>query len=341
MKVFILEAMKKYLRLLVGHSRILKLLRPDQRGRLFIFNYHRVRQNGKEILFDEGVFGPDEARFRQELHWIKNETHILNEVELLDILNSKKPMNKIYSMVTFDDGYRDNFDVAFPILSELGIPATFFIPTWHLSERKLGWWDVVAYLIKRTHKAKFSFRDRTYELADQTQAITQLLTHLKNIESTRVDGFLQSLSEALDVPLPSQELQSNELMTWDQLRIMRDQGMSIGSHSHLHVILSKQSIYESKLQLQLSKEILERQLGAPVHTLAYPVGGYSHFDYETKRIARELGFKLGFSYLTGINRLGQIDPFNVKRIGIQPQWPNLDYLLAFPHRAFPEQAENI
>jgi peptidoglycan/xylan/chitin deacetylase (PgdA/CDA1 family) len=83
-------------------------------------------------IFDENLFGPDIKRFRQEMEWIKKETKILSEDDLIDIIYHNKKFNQMCSMVTFDDGYRDNYDLAFPILKELKIPAMFFIPTYHL-----------------------------------------------------------------------------------------------------------------------------------------------------------------------------------------------------------------
>ncbi len=329
------ENMKKVLKSLILKSRVLKLAKHSRKGRLFVFNYHRIRESNKNILFDRGVYGPNINRFKQEMRWIKKETRVLSEPELIEILSHNRPLTENCSLVTFDDGYRDSFELAFPILHSLKMPASFFIPTWHLTERKLGWWDIVAYLIKQSKKDSFTFREEEICLSKGLFLINKLIGQIKEMETTRINGFITSLSEATGVPMPSAEVQSKELMTWDQIRELKKNGMSIGSHSHNHIILSKENIFDLRTELKTSKEILEKELQCEVNSIAYPVGGYSHFDIETKNITKELGFKIGYSYLTGINYFGKIDPFDVKRIGIQPQWPNLDYLLAFPERAFP------
>lgn len=325
--------MMKIIKSLAFHSRMMKPFK--NKNQLIIFNYHRLKSQNRSMIFDDKVFGPDAERFRHEMSWIKKETQILSEDELIDIIYNKKEMKGIYSMVTFDDGYIDNFEIAFPVLKEFGIPATFFIPTWHLSERKLGWWDIVAYLIKNSNKKEFVFREKTFHLNKKRVVIDYLTSKLKNMEPTRVEDFLNDLSLALEVELPTLELQSRELMTWDHLRKMKKEKMSIGSHTHEHIILSRQSLPDLKNQLQKSIEILEREMGEKINSISYPVGEYEHFDYETKRISKELGFKIGFSYRTGINQLDSIDPFDVKRISFAPYWPNLDLALAFPKRAFP------
>jgi peptidoglycan/xylan/chitin deacetylase (PgdA/CDA1 family) len=282
-------------------------------------------------IFDENLFGPDIKRFRQEMEWIKKETKLLSEDDLIDIIYHNKKFNQMCSMVTFDDGYRDNYDLAFPILKELKIPAMFFIPTYHLSKRKVGWWDLVAYLIKHSTKDTFTFRGQVYEMDNKKALVKNFILELKAIEANQIENYIFDLSLALNLALPDSNLQSSELMTWDQIKIMSDNGMTIGSHSHDHSILSKQDALTLKNQLSKSVEILERNLSKKIRSIAYPVGGYDHFNAETKNITKEIGLQRGFSFLTGVNQLEQIDPFDVKRMSVRPEWLNLDMALAFPN----------
>lgn len=304
-----------------------------------ILNYHRIEDGKSDIPFDDGVFGPDAKRFRVEMEWLKKETHIISEEELIDILYHKKKFNRVCSMVTFDDGYIDNYEIAYPILKELSIPAIFFIPTKCIGERSLGWWDVAAYLVKNTKLEKTRFRDKELLLSDKKKIIAELIIELKKMEGSRVDGYLNELSESLEVLTPSLEIQGNQLMSWEQIKEVSSNGISIGSHTHDHVILSRQTLGDLRFQVKKSKDILEEQLGRDVKSIAYPVGGYNHFDIETKRISESLGFKLGFSFLTGVNRFDRIDPFDVRRGTSQPNWVNLDLALAFPDKVFQQEKE--
>jgi O-antigen/teichoic acid export membrane protein/peptidoglycan/xylan/chitin deacetylase (PgdA/CDA1 family) len=319
---------------MIARSRIFRVVRSFRKHQLIIFNYHRIRDPHKTTLFDEGVFGPDAVRFEEEMNWIKNETRVLSEQDLIDIVYGGKVIKETCSMVTFDDGYRDNFDLAFPILQKLKIPAIFFIPTWHINERQLGWWDIIAYLVKKTTLTTFIFEGRSYDARDKTALIRRLLNEVKSANLSEFEEHQRKLAEALKVPLPAIEVQTKELMTWEQIRAMEDGGMTIGSHTHQHVILSKQDTEGLRYQFRTSTEILKKELRKPLRSVAYPVGGYEHFNLETKQIAQEFDYQLGFSYLTGVNNLNGIDPFDVKRVDIQPQWVNLDYPLAFPERAF-------
>lgn len=327
--------MKNIINKLFSKSRFLKKLRSN--NHLMILNYHRLRGSKNNNLFDDGVFGSDAQRFQIEMEWLKKETRIISEEELLEHLYHNKKLDSICSMVTFDDGYIDNYEIAYPILKNLSIPAIYFIPTKHINERSLGWWDIAAYLVKNTHLTKSCFREKELILSNKQKVIAELIIELKKMEASRVDGFLNELANSLDVPIPSLDIQGQELMSWEQIKELSENGITIGSHTHDHVILSKQTLGDLRFQVKKSKDILEEKLGKNIHSIAYPVGGYDHFDLETKKISENLGFKLGFSFLTGVNRFDRIDPFDVRRGTSQADWTNLDIALAFPDRTFQQE----
>jgi len=330
--------MRKTLKTILSHTRVLWPLRVFHQNNIIIFNYHRIRGNNVNTHFDDSVFGPDATRFRQEMEWLKKETRILSEDELIDIVYNKKRVKEVCSMITFDDGYRDNFEIAYPILRDLKIPAMFFIPTHQINTRQVGWWDIVAYLFKQTELKHFMFQNIEYGISDKSLLIKYFNNQIKSLESHLVDGFLIQLSESLKVPFPSIELQSKEMMTWEQVKLVSNNGITIGSHSHDHSILSRQSAATLTAQLSKSIDILENKIDKKIRSIAYPVGGYQHFNQVTKDVSKELGFKLGFSFLTGINSKDEIDPFNVKRMCFRPEWENLDMALAFPKVFLQEMA---
>lgn len=328
--------MKSILSKLCSKSRLLKTIKKQDH--LMILNYHRLRdQNNNNILFDDGVFGPDAQRFKLEMEWLKKETRVISEDELLDVLYNKKKLTSVCSMVTFDDGYIDNYNIAYPVLKKLSIPAIFFIPTKHINERTLGWWDITAFLVKNTKLTKAYFREKELDFSDKQKVIAELIIELKKMEASRVEGYLEELSTSLNVPLPSLEIQGQELMSWEQIKEVSENGITIGSHTHDHVILARQTLGDLRFQVKKSKDILEEKLGRDIRSIAYPVGGYDHFDLETKKISESIGFKLGFSFLTGVNRFEQIDPFDIRRGTSQADWINLDMALAFPDRAFQQE----
>ena len=322
--------MKIILKKIISKSRILRPFRRLHQDKIIIFNYHRIRDYKKPIVFDETVFNANTSRFIEEIKWLKKETRILSENELIDIVYNKRPIKELCTMVTFDDGYEDNYNIAYPVLKDLNIPAMFFIPSKQINERQVGWWDLVAYFIKNTKEKEFFFNHQHFFLSDLRPLIRRFTGELKNTEAGQIDNYLLELSDSLNVSFPSKEIQSNELMTWDQIKTMSENGMTIGSHSHDHSILSRQDKTTLKNQLEKASFILESKINKKIQSISYPVGGYDHFNECTKEVAREIGLKLGFSFLTGINQYHNVDPFDVKRMSVHPEWINLDIPLAFP-----------
>lgn len=295
-------------------SRILKALQGLREPSLVVLNYHRVRKDGPPAGsdFEEGVFGPRASEFERQMEWISTHTEVLTEGDVIQRLTGGKPFSTPSCLVTFDDGYIDNYDTAFPILRRFGMPAIFFIPTALISSRHLGWWDIVAYLVKRSSKGSISVDDAEISLADRGEAISQLIARRKRQNGVAA-WSVERLSEACEVPLPTVGVQGRELMTWEQIREVSQGGIAIGSHTHTHPVLSKLGPGAQREELRVSKEILEREVGKPVRSIAYPFGGSLHYGRESMSIALECGYEIGFSFHGRMNRGSSIDRFGISR----------------------------
>ena len=311
---------------LLNRSGCLRLLRSTARGRLVIFNYHRIRPDGRDKagLFDDGVFGPTVSTFAQQVAWLRRQTRVLSEDELLHIVQSGRVPDGLSTMITFDDGYRDNFTLAFPVLQRLGVPALFFIPTESIEARRLGWWDIIAYLIKQTRESHFEMDGRRFDLLRRPRSkIIRDMQRLMKLRPAQMTGSLvDRLATACKVSLPDVHLQDREIMTWEHIRVLAQRGYGIGSHTHTHRVLATLSAEEQEDELRRSRSILDRQVGRRVHSIAYPVGGYQHFTRETQALAAQCGYRLGFSFNTFVNHWGSMNCFDVRRIE-EPRGVNL------------------
>ena len=298
-------------------SGCLRLLRGAARGRLAVFNYHRIRPDGAGPLnpFDDGVFGPSRSEFSRQMAWLRHHTRILSEADLVDIVRAERPPADFCTMVTFDDGYRDNYTLALPVLQRLRIPAIFFIPTQPIDARQLGWWDAIAYLIKRTTRPSLVLDGLRVDLRSgpRREAIREVQRFMKTQPAHATGSLIDRLADACGVSLPDASLQDRELMTWDQIQDLAAKGFEIGSHTHTHRVLATLSAEEQEEELRHSKAVLEQRLGRGVRSLAYPVGGYQHFTLETQALAARCGYDLGFSFNTFVNQ-GLVRRFDVKRV---------------------------
>lgn len=304
---------------LLFKTRLIEILsRFSGHNKLIVLNYHRVRPDATSLAvsFDDGVVSVHADQFLRQMNWLKSHTRILSEQELIDqiVTNRYQQANGPSVVITFDDGYYDNYSIAYPILKSLQIPAIFFICTEMVWERNLCWWDVVAYLIKQCRKPSIVIHEREYILQGNHFAIIEeLQTGLKQCPWERIPDEIRLISEAAETDLPSAEIQDRELMTRDHIREMAANQMAIGSHTHTHRVLSSIDHHEHQTELMLSKQLLEKTTGQAVRSVSYPFGRYRYIPSSIQEAARKCGYQLGFTSNFGVNYLNRIDDMALKR----------------------------
>ncbi len=301
---------------LTGLTRMLETL-PHRRA-LIILNYHRIG-NADETSFDSGVFSATAERFDSQIAYLKRRFHMATLEEVFAMMGGTGP-RRTSVLITFDDGYLDNYTLAFPILRSHGVRAVFFLPTAFIGTGKLPWWDIVAYIIKRSVKRRIHLEypePANFDLAVDdgkrvSMEILRLFTHPAVKDSER---FLAELERECEVSRPEAEAERC-FLNWDEARDMQQHGMAFGSHTHSHDILTKLSPERQREEVLCSREILERELSRRVDILAYPVGLKHCFSSDTIRALEETGYRAAFSYYGGSNRAGEIRPFDIRRYGV-------------------------
>jgi tetratricopeptide (TPR) repeat protein len=294
--------------------------RLPMRNKLIVLNYHRLRPNDPRFStnFDDSVYNLDADEFARQVKWLKNNTRVLSEEELLDSYEDGvfiHPKTSTPSVViTFDDGYRDNYTIAYPILKYHDVPAILFVATQMVNARQMPWWDVIAYLIKRCSKPTIRFEDVQFSMDNQKKdAISFFQLWMKQEPYERTKYLLQELVDICDVALPELGQQDSEILTWEEIREMMQHRIAIGSHTHTHRVLSTISPSAQKEEMILSKLLIEREIGRPVVSISYPVGELRYITGETSSIAASAGYLLGFTTNTGVNDWRSIQPYTVRR----------------------------
>jgi peptidoglycan/xylan/chitin deacetylase (PgdA/CDA1 family) len=301
---------------LLYHSGLLRPISFCQPKQTVVLTYHRIRpdRRGEESLLQDQVFGPTQAAFEQQMKWLKQNFEVLSESELLATVLAPKYRGR-YAAITFDDGYRDNYDLAYPVLRAHSLPAIFFVCPGLLDARQLGWWDLIAYFIKQSERPSIELFSEVILLeARKEEAIAKLNDWMKERPHTATANLMEALSKACEVPFPDREFQDRQLMTWEQVREVSKNGVAVGSHTSTHPVLATLDETSQRRELAESKSALEQKLNSTVRTLAYPVGSYRNFTAATMRIARECGYEAAFSFHSGGNIPGTVNSFNVRRI---------------------------
>ena len=183
-----------------------------------------------------------------------------------------------------------------------------------LESRKLGWWDIAAYVMKLCKLPSIMLGEETYMLGPALQdSIRRILALFKTLPAGQTEGLLSRLSDVCGVPIPPTDVQSAQLMTWDQVRALRRTGHAIGSHSLSHRVLATLEPGAQSNEITESRQLLQQATGGEIRSFAYPVGGPQHFNDHSVRCARIAGYSQAFSFNTGIASFPVEDPFRIPR----------------------------
>lgn len=325
------STIKKVIRVLSPISAYKWKNRPNG---IYCFNYHRVGEMEKD-QFDPNVFSCTEKKFEQHLTFFKREFKVISMKELVQLVESKQPITERYAIITFDDGYIDNYQIAFPALKKHGLSATFYVVSDYVENSPIPWWDEIAYLIRKTKKTEVQLsnwkRSIDIKSGSTIEIVRRTLKAIKQDNSRTLESKLVEIRDKLEVTLPEDLSKERLFMNWEELKTMIGNGMSIGSHTVSHNILSHLSEKEQLSEICQSKETLEKNLNCQIDTIAYPVGGQSAFNNTTIEHTKAAGFKLGFSFINGINTyINEENKFSLLRIPVdeEPSISELKNLIA-------------
>jgi peptidoglycan/xylan/chitin deacetylase (PgdA/CDA1 family) len=285
----------------------LALTRP---GRYLVLTYHRVNDDGHQ--FFEGT---PLALFRAQLESLRRHFAVLPLTELASRARSGRiPKNAV--ALTFDDGYRDNYTHAFPVLTELGLPATIFLTTDAVDHDRMIWHDRVFDAFQRAGAQELRFNGSVHPFstrAERDVALASVLAKLRSSSPEARDRLIEGLLAELEVD--SAGAPGWEKLRWEDVRDMARHGISFGAHSLDHPILSRVSAEEQRRQIRESKRRIETELGCEVTAFAYPNGDAGDFDASTEKIVAEEGFTLAVSTIFGAND-ASTDPYALRRAGL-------------------------
>jgi peptidoglycan/xylan/chitin deacetylase (PgdA/CDA1 family) len=298
---------------------------PD-RGSLLVLSYHRIGEPDEDF-FDPGVFSATGEDFDEQISHLKRSASLVTLEEALAFVSGivKETARRCRVLITFDDGYRDNYDIAYPILRSHGVQGVFFLATSMVSSRAVPWWDRIAWLMRTAQRRRFTLHypaelfvdiDRN-GLSESLQAVLKLYKTPDNSDPARF--MLELIEEAKADEVTETE---RRFLSWDEAREMNRGGMAIGSHTQSHTVLSQLTQPQQFEELSGSRAILKEELGVDVDILAYPVGHRDSFSGETKSIAQKAGYRGAFSHYGGTNLRGTTSAFDIKRAKVVNQSMN-------------------
>lgn len=307
-----------------GLLRVLQRARSWMRKDLRILAYHRVLtlQDPNAFDFDLDLVSTSAEGFREQMQLLRRYFSPMALGEVIAALDSGKRLPANTVVVTFDDGYDDNYRVAYPILREFGVPATFFVSTSHIDSGRPFGYDWLVHMILHASVQRLVLPELDLDLlmpllrTERRQLASQVLRQMKGVSDAVQASMISRLEHEWMMPREAGHSDCRP-MSWDALREMRASGFEIGSHGVGHCMLALLSPEQLEAELVESKAALERELGEPATLLSYPVGGELAFDRRVMEATMAAGYRGACSYICGTNPQPALNRFALRRLPVE------------------------
>src|SRR5579864_379815 len=270
-----------------GMDKVVGTLAGYRRGPVVI-GYHRVVEDfasSAEMSIPSMLVSL--RMLERQLDWIGRRFQFVSLDELGARLDAGESLVKPIAAITFDDGYRDFYSHALPLLKKKGIPATVFVVT-----------DLVGTTTAQTHDKLYlmlmrRFGDQTVKPSDLAEWLRRLGILLPNgtvtakaatpFQTTRMllEGLpqadIQRVLSAMesDVPIAEGTFTPFYPLTWEMLAGVLRAGMTVGSHTRTHVLMTNESRQKVMDEVVGSRAELEKRLGTGVQHFVYPDGAFN------------------------------------------------------------------
>lgn len=300
-------------------SNILNKLIYNKGGKnnFIILLYHRIGE--VEYNSIPSMVHATQDEFEREIIFLKRHYNIISCSELLDVFRYNISLPKRSLIITFDDGYKDNYTNAFPVLKKYNIPAIIFLSTNYIGEKNgLFWIDKVAWIIDSIQKESVDIPGlgslSLNSIKSKNKTKLTIIRYLTKIQDSQKNEIIDSLCRQLKVEIRN-EIAKELYLSEDEIRDMSKNGIMFGGHGCSHSILTKISIKQAMNEVRESKIIIERIIEKKIDFFAYPNGSFNDFNEQIIEIVQNSGYRLAFTTVLGSNNINdRINLFALRRI---------------------------
>lgn len=255
-----------------------------------ILMYHRFSR-------DSRVNFVSQAEFEKQVIELKRTFNVVPLSVLVKSVKGEIHKKKNMISITIDDGYKDFYKYAYPVLKKYGITATLYVTVDFIDEKIWLWPDILTYIILNTHINKYVFNEcntvKKYVLEnkkDKRKLWADIVDYCLSIPNKDKNVFLNKFSEQLDVVIPVRPTEDYSAASWDMLEEMTKNGIDIGAHTSTHPSLSKVGNDELDYEIRRSKIYLQNRLGVDVQSFCYPNGQSNDYNKDIIEYIKAVGY---------------------------------------------------
>ena len=286
---------------IINRSHVQKDCNPQ--NQLLILMYHAVVHS---ILKVTDWCFIDESSFVRQINYLKKNFDIATLSEALDRLVN----GKIYhptAVITFDDGFQNNYSAAFPILCEEKLPATIFLVTGLINTGDTLWYCRLNRALAETNKDSIKWNKNIFNLFTNKQKARvsyEIQEELKKFPQTKLSLELQKIIIELgdDPDLSIENGSPYRILNQKEITEMANSGLiEFGAHTHSHAILNHLSKEEQHKEIEKSIYAIENLTGEPCKYFAYPNGQAQDYNEDTIEVLKACGIRAALTAIEGLN----------------------------------------
>jgi peptidoglycan/xylan/chitin deacetylase (PgdA/CDA1 family) len=297
-------------------SRVVQLAARVVPQQIAILKYHSVQDEPERYVHSlGGGIVTSTGTFRKQMEIVARKFHPVTMDDVLLFLDGKKQLPRKPVVITFDDGFADNIEIAAPILEHFGIRGAFYITVDPVEKGGVPWFCRIRHAFGTTRRQTWSdsVDGSSRNLADPANRKAAFLVASERCARRRGDAqeiAVRTIEEELEV----QPLAEKLMMTWDQVRTLYRLGHIIGSHTVTHPNMACMGAEDLRIECVESKNKLEKELGAAVPHFSYPSPILQpHWSKETRQCTEEAGYRCAVTSTAGPAQKSQ-HPLALQRV---------------------------
>jgi peptidoglycan/xylan/chitin deacetylase (PgdA/CDA1 family) len=281
-----------------------RLLAPLTRGVGVIFMLHSVRPRGGDGFAPNRILEVTPEFLEQVIDLVVDSGFDVLSLDDLHARLREGDFDRPFASFTFDDGYRDNRDYAYPIFKRHNLPFAIYVPTDFADGRGDLWWiklEMVIAACDSIHARIDGVAERfdTVTRDQKERTFARIYWWLRAMPEFETRRFVAELCGTHGVDVSG--LCGGLIMGWDELRdLAQDPLVTIGAHTRRHLALAKLTLSEARLEMEESIRRLERELGRPMRHFSFPYGDETSAGPREFELARELGLQTAVTTRKGL-----------------------------------------
>lgn len=295
--------MKALAKNVLTRTGILRLLASRQRRGVGILMYHSVMESPGLVVDSLGEIVHSVRVFEAQMQMVARDFHPVSLEDASRYVTGEAEFPKRPVVVTFDDGYTDNYEVAMPILNRCGIRAAFYITVDCVERKTLPWPSRLRFAFRKTKKKTWvdgmqmpwslaSPKEREHAYMNACDQYCKLSGDVLEREVKRTE---------LDLDAKVADDSRSLMMDWEQIRGLAKNGHTIGSHTMTHPNLAFLEIEDVRRELSDSKRQMESRVGTAIRHVSYPCPAlFPNWTQQTTEESQRAGYKTAVTTASGL-----------------------------------------